>query len=411
MKRRLAAILLAAMLCGTLTGCGADAGHVSSVSRVSGKEPDEAFCASQTAFALRLMQETVKNDEGSNLLISPYSVMQALGMTANGAAGNTRTEMETALGGIPAEQLNAYLKYQRETMPAHRSSKIKNANSLWLRDQGSNIHFLDSFLNLTRNCYDAKIKASPMDQSTVREINRWCCNQTDNMIPEMISGEIPATSVMLLVNAVCFNGKWAEKYEDDPEPGVFTAYNGRKQLAQMMFSEDNQYLKCSGASGFLKPYKGGDYVFAAILPNANRTPAEWLSGLEPKELRTMLTQAEPCDLYVGMPEFSYDYNTELTPVLQTLGMRDAFSKEQADFSGIAETSEENKLYISGVKHKTHIEVDTKGTRAAAVVEVDMAMYVSVTEPFILNRPFVYMIVETQTMIPVFIGILNEIPDA
>ena len=431
MKNKVKAILFAAVLACSMSGCGAanvqtngpavtpaaetpaetDPSVLSAAAvPVTGREPDEAFLHAQTAFSLGLMQETAKADKGNNMLISPYSVMQALGMTANGAAGDTRTEMEQALGGIPADTLSQYLYTLRSGMPDSENSRFRTANSLWIREQGDRIRPKESFLQWNAGYFDAEARMLPFDEAARAGINQWCAEKTNGMIPEILSEPIPEEAVMYLINAVCFEAKWAVPYDEEPAPREFTPSSGAAQQVQMMYSGENQYLSCENACGFLKDYQDGKYTFAAVLPDAGMTPEEWLAGVDAAQLRSMLTGAERCTVRAGLPEFSYDYNTELSPMLKNMGIRKAFD-EDADFSGMAETAS-GCLFISRVLHKTHIDVDTDGTKAAAVTAVEMADECAAEEPediktVILDRPFVYMIVEKETMLPVFIGVMNE----
>ncbi len=425
MKYRRSMSFAAAMLllCAGLTGCGkqesdtpagqtvqaADLTEEIKPQNVTGADPDEPFCAAQTAFALKLMQETVKKQQ-NNVLISPYSVMQALAMTANGANGNTLTQMEQALGGMPVSDLNPYLLTQRTNQPNTDTCKLLCANSLWIRDEGDRIKAEPDFLQTNVDYYGAPAYLRPFDQSTADEINAWCSEHTDQMIPQMLD-EIQPTDVMYLINAVVFDAKWEQKYTNEPTDRDFTAADGSTQTAQMMYSDESVYLEDAHAVGFMKPYEGGRYVFAALLPEEGLSVTDYLAGLTPDALRETLTAAQDCDVSAGIPEFSYDFDTEMSEQLSAMGMAGAFD-EGADFSRMAKTAS-GELFIDKVLHKTHIEVDTEGTKAAAVTAISMSDECEAVLPevkyVILDRPFLYMIVDTETDLPVFMGILTDIP--
>lgn len=417
--RKIKSALAACMLLLRLTGCGTaepagiTAGNLTAdvtVQTVAGAEADDKFLNAQTGFALRLLQETVTSKNGENVLISPYSVMQALAMAATGADGNTLIEMEQTLGGLPYDTLNSYLYTQRTTMPDSEGSRLKTANSVWFRDDEQRIRVLPEFLQNAADYFAADAYSAPFDETTRSDINNWCSNQTDGMIPELIKDKIPAEAVMYLINAVCFDAKWARPYEDDPRPRDFTAWNGQTQEAQMMYSDEHYYLIDEHAAGFLKYYRDG-YAFIALLPEEGMSPETYLSGLTAASLRDVLVNTIPCDVQAGLPQFSYDFDIEYSGILKEMGMPSAFGGG-ADFSRMAQTATE-KLYISRVLHKTHIDVDTEGTKAAAITALEMTDGADeVTEEpkyVILDRPFVYLIVETDTMLPVFAGVLNEIP--
>ena len=419
-SRIFASVLASMLLCSALTACGniqtsqtavqaADPTAEIEPQQVSGKDPDETFINAQTGFALNLLRETAKT--GKNILISPESVMYALAMTANGAANQTLSEMEQALGGIPVHTLNEYLYSQRTGIPENENCKFKMANSIWVRDDAERIKLDPAFLQKNADYYAADAFLAAFDESTRRDINNWCSNKTNNMIPEMLTDPISPDTVMYLINAVCFEAKWEKVYEKEPAPQNFHAANGTAQTAKMMYSEEQTYLSDEHATGFMKNYQGGKYAFAAILPEEGMTPEQYLADLQPEALHSMLANAEHTAVQAGLPQFSYDYNTELSGMLSSMGMTSAFD-ETADFSGM--TGSENQLFISRVLHKTHIDVDTEGTKAAAVTAVEANDECAAEMPddlkyVILDRPFVYLIVDTETMLPVFSGVLNEIP--
>lgn len=408
---RIKSLAAAMLLLTTMTGCGAESGisvgHSAKAVELTagimriGKEsakPDETFLQGQTAFALSLMQETAKNRAGSNILLSPYSLMQALAMTANGAAGDTRAEMEQVLGGLPLDTLNSWLNYERQN---EMKSVLKTANSIWYRNTG-NFSVKKDFLKTAAGYYDAEVYQAPFDESTKHDINNWCKEKTDGMIPEFLSN-ISSNAAMYLFNAVAFDAKWKEPFEE-PTAGSFTTAGGQTESVSMMDSTEGIYLEDAHASGFVKPYKNG-CSFAAILPEQNLTPEAYLAMQTPESFRTMLTDVTYADVGIRMPEFKLTDKTELSSILQDMGMKKAFA--DADFSEMADTDD---LYIGEVVQKTFIDVNTKGTKAAAVteVEVDAAPPSQPAYYVMLDRPFIYMIVDDETMLPVFAGILNSV---
>lgn len=367
---------------------------------VAGAEADDAFVLAQTDFALSLLQHTAEDDQ--NTLISPYSVMQALAMTANGANGETKAEMETALGGLPLNELNEYLYTQRTSQPDSDSCKLLTANSIWYRDDAERLQVSQDFLQTNADYYDAAAYSAPFDDSTVRDINSWIAKNTDFMIPKMIDELDPAT-VMCLINAVTFDAKWQSPYfENQISDGTFTAYDGSTQTVEMMYSDEYCYLEDENATGFYKYYEGGRYAFAALLPNEGITITEYLDRLTPESLHETLANPERTSVITGLPKFSCDYGNSLNETLAAMGMPGAF-EPSADFSNMADT-ETGFLYIGDVLHKTHIDVDENGTRAGAATVVMMEDGCApIGHEVVLDRPFVYCIVDTETSLPVFMG--------
>lgn len=414
--RNMTRYIAAALGCLLLTGCAGQQSNVQHQSltgniqpqAVAGKPIDDPFTAAQYGFSVKLLQETAAERKGENILISPYSVMHALAMTANGAGGGTQKEMEQTLGGIPVGTLNQYLLTQRQEMPDSEDSRFRTANSVWLRDDGERLQVRQDFLQTLRDYYAADAFARPFDEPTRKEINQWCSDQTDGMIPEMLTDPISSDAVMFLINAICFDAKWARAYKDEPSGMTFTAYGGASQNVQMMYSDESQYLSDNHAEGFIKPYRSG-YVFAALLPEEGLSAEDYLASLTDTRLHDILTGAEQCDVRAGLPKFSYDFDIEYNKILSDMGMAGAFTPG-ADFSNMADTAS-GMLFIGSVLHKTHIDVDTEGTKAAAVTAVMMKDEDAVeeTEPktVILDRPFVYFIADAGTMTPVFAGVVNS----
>ena len=372
---------------------------------VKGAEADDKFILGQTEFALSLLKNTA--EDKTNTLISPYSIMQALAMTANGADNETLAEMEKALGGLSIEKLNEYLYTWRTSQPDSKDCKLKTANSVWYRNDANLITVLPEFLQTNADYYNASAFSAPFDDSTVNDINTWVSQKTDKMIPKLLDN-IDVNAVMYLINAVTFDAKWQSPY-DEAVNGKFTAFDGSVQKAEMMYSNENYYLEDENASGFLKYYKDGRYAFAALLPNEEISLSEYIDSLTPESLYNTLSNPQNVTVEAGLPKFSYDYDIELKDTLSKMGMPVAFTTD-ADFSKMAETNT-GFLNISKVLHKTHIDVFEEGTKAAAVTSTEMkAGCPMIEKTVILNRPFVYCIVDTQTSLLVFIGTLTSIPN-
>ncbi len=374
---------------------------------VTGAEADEDFILGQTEFALSLLKKEV--NDGKNTLISPYSAMQALAMTANGADNQTKAEMEKVLGGLPIEKLNEYLYTQRMSQPNDEKCSLKTANSIWSRDDDDRISVHPEFLQTNADYFSADVFKAPFDETTVTDINNWVNTNTDGMIPKLMD-EIPSDAVMYLINAVAFEADWETPYTDTGD-SVFMSYDGTRQDAEMMYSDETYYIKDENAVGIYKYYEGRRYAFAAVLPDEAMTVTEYINTLTPESLNEMLANPQSGLVYSVLPKFSYDFETDFIPALSEMGMPSAFNPYTADFSKMADT-ESGALFISKVKHKTHIDVFEEGTKAAAVTSVEMndAADPPYDEFLRFDRPFVYCIVDTETDLPVFIGTLESIPD-
>lgn len=406
MKRTFPRLFCLALALLLLTGCGGTAAPRSLTADLKARTPDlppitEAQAEALTAFSLDLLRE---NWTGENLLLSPLSVLSALGMAANGAGGRTLTQMEAVLG-LPVGELNGSLAAWRAGLPAGKDCRVDLANSLWLRDDGK-LEAGRDFLQAAADWYGAEVFPAAFDGGTLRDINGWVEKNTHGMIPEIIQ-EIPDETVLYLINALALEAEWETIYKEDQvrEDRIFTAENGREQPVTLMYSSEGFYLEDTHAQGFLKPYKGGQWAFAALLPEEGMGLADYAASLTGEGLYEILANAEAREVYAAIPKFQSEYGAELSDSLKALGMTDAFDWAAADFSPMG-SSPNGPLYISKVLHKTFLSVDEKGTRAGAATAVAMdaggAAPGMVPEVY-LERPFLYMLVDLETNLPAFIG--------
>jgi serpin B len=286
-------------------------------------------------------------------------------------------------------------------------ARLRLANSIWFTQDGRFTVSRD-FLQTNADFYGAGVYSVPFDDGTLNEINGWVKDNTDGMIPQILDS-IPESAVMYLVNALAFEGTWIEPYDEyQVSPGEFTAEDGTKHTAEFMHSEENVYLEDTHASGFLKYYKGGKYAFAALLPEEGISVSDYAASLTGEKLTRILNSARNTPVTAALPKFETAFGTELSDVLKAMGMEAAFDPSSADFSGIG-TSSGGNIFISRVLHKTFISVGEQGTKAGAatVVEMEDGCALMEEEPkrVILDRPFVYMLIDSETNLPFFIGAL------
>lgn len=380
---------------------------------VEGKEANDAFTAAVADFSIDLFRTSVAFDSelGKNVLISPESVIMALGMTANGASGDTLADMERILTqDIGLEDYNKYLYEYNKRLGSGGDVIFHNANSLWIRDDEERIQVKDEFLHTDKDYYGADVFMAPFDETTINDINSWVDENTNGMLKELIN-EIPEEEVICLLNAIAFEGEWANPFEDYQidEDGIFINSSGEEEKVTMLGSSENIYIQDDNASGFIKPYKGGEYGFMAILPNEGVTVSEYISGMSGGDFLKLYENRSSEKVDIRMPEFSYDYTIEMKDALSDMGLEGIFV-ENADFSRMADT-ETGELFINRVLHKTYIQVDRYGTKAAAataVFGVDSCAIFEDPKSVELDRPFIYSIIDMETGIPVFIGVTNSV---
>lgn len=417
-KKTFLAILSLIMVCSmavNLTGCAtkvqaADLMEGVNANTVTVKAADDAFTQAQMRLAVDLFQSSVLESKDENVLISPLSIQLALAMTANGADGDTKAEMEALLGGeISLEDLNEYLYSYVSNLPSAEKHKLQIANSIWFRDDEGRLQVEKNFLQKNADYYGAQAYKAAFDDQTLKDINNWVKDHTDGMIDSILD-QIDEDAVMYLINALVFDAEWQHVYDkSDVYKGKFTNIGGTEKQVDMMHSEETVYLQDENAIGFMKPYSGSKYNFAVLLPNEGADIYEYIAGLTGESLMETLSTPQLGMVMATLPKFSYEYELTMNDVLKELGMPSAFSGDTADFSKMAHSSRGN-IYIGDVLHKTFISVDELGTKAGAVTKVQMNDESAPMSEWVvtLNRPFVYMIIDNETNLPVFIGTVMDV---
>ena len=363
---------------------------------VESKDADEKFSVIYNNFAVKMTKALYKNE---NACVSPLSIAAAFGMVTNGAKGETKTELEALLG-ADVQTINAY--FARLMQKSSESKELHVANSVWSRKNAVTIE--SDFLNVVKNNYLAQFYSAPFDDETVKDINNWVYNNTRGGIDKIID-DIDADIVLYLLNALDFEAEWKDKFEKNSvKSGTF--YGVKKEAeVTMMYDSEQSYIETEKAKGFIKPYVGGEYKFAAILPDEDISIDDFLSSLTGEGLTKILSGAKKTSVEIGLPKFDFENRFDLIPTLKKLGVNKAFSVD-ADFTALGKTSFGN-LYIGEVVHKTHITVNEQKTKASAVTVIggkDAAM--PSTPSVILNRPFVYMILDSSAL-PVFMGVIAQ----
>lgn len=370
---------------------------------IPGKASDEKFIQNTAGFTIELFKKSL-NPKG-NSLVSPISILFALAMTANGAHDNTLSEMEQVLRkDFSIDSLNEYLSYYKKHLPNENKSKIEIANSIWFRDDENRLTVEQSFLQKNANYYEAEIYKSPFNEDTLTDINKWVALKTDGIIDKILD-QIDDDAVVFLINAIVFDAEWKKVYnKNDIYEGQFNTIDGTKQSTEFMRSEESIYLDDGRGKGFIKPYFGDKYSFAALLPNENITIDDYITGLTGEDLLRTFKDAQQATIYADIPKFSYEYEIKLNDILIDLGMVDAFQADAANFTKMAHSNRGN-IYIGEVLHKTFITLDELGTKAGAVTKVEMRDESSPMDAIFitLDRPFVYAIIDNSTMLPIFIG--------
>jgi serpin B len=360
-------------------------------------------------FAFDLFKKTLTTSKETNVFISPLSVSIALGMAWNGANGQTRTEMETALkmSGMTVSDINEYYKVMQSTLPSiDPTTKLNIANSLWYR---TGFPVKTSFLKVNTDYFNAYVKEMDFSKAwAVDTINNWCSAKTNKMIPSVLT-EIPSEIVMYLVNAVYFKGIWRKKFDKaNTKEANFTNELGNTMKVNMMYQKDTFAYKSDAYAQYLDmPYGNKAFSMTVILPADGKTTSDVLASLTMEKWNSIISYMPTSEVEVYLPRFSNKNNLSLIPPLQSMGMNLAFS-DNADFTNIADAN----LLISSIKHVTNIEVTEQGTEAAAVTIIGVGVTSMPIKPptpvFNVNKPFLYVIREKSTGVILFIGKMGKV---
>ena len=381
--------------------------------KVTVSSQPEEYGPVMTDFAVRLFKNCFQY--GENQLISPLSVISALGMAANGAQNETLKEMEDVLG-VEHETLNHYLKAFVSNKYKTWENKFTIANSIWF-DEGrlGKGTVQRDFLQTNADYYEADLYELKFNRDAKDRINEWVSEKTDGKIPKMLEDDISDDTVMFLVNALSFDADWESPYSEKAvHEEKFITENGSERNAEFMYSREYAYIEDENTTGFVKYYNGRRYAFVALLPNEGIKMSDYVSSMDGQKIENLLKNIDESPVNTKTPKFNVDYSIELKDTLENMGMKLAFDQYKADFYGIAHPTP-YPLYIGRVLHKTFFRIDEKGTSAGAATMIDVVFEgeisdIETKEPYTvyLDRPFVYMLIDCKSNTPFFIGTAMDI---
>ncbi len=371
--------------------------------------PDSAFIESAAAFSWHLINLAGRNDADENKMISPASVYLALAMTLNGADGETKADMMETLA-AEFETADAFnqaarnwlIHLQRQTEDA----SLHISNAIWYHDE---FEADPDFLQTNADYFDADAHQTDFSESQAADlINDWVSEKTEGKIDSIVDSIDPDT-VMFLINAIYFNADWQNPFEAElTRDRSFYAADAQIETPFMHRMGATDYLQMETAEGVMLPYADNRFGFVALLPDDALSAEELLQQLDQPKLKQLLENRETKMTDLALPKFESEYETSLKDTLTQLGLSQMFNPAAADFS-LMQPSRQKNLYVEDVKHKTYIRVDEKGTEAAAVTSVEMRVTSAPETDHILvfDKPFVYLIIDLDTQLPLFAGTMNK----
>jgi serpin B len=331
-------------------------------------------------------------------------------MVANGAAGDTKAEMQRVLKttALPAETLNAAGKNLNQSLNSQTNVILNLANAIWYKE---GFHLKPGFVSANRNFFSAELAGVDFAKpESAQIINDWADTSTHGKIKQVVQWPFDPLTRVILANAIYFKGKWDRPFDKqatkDHTFGVLPG--GTPKQVPMMWQHGRfNYQQGDGFQAVRLPYAGKRLQMYLFLPDTNSSPIKFLADLNADTWRDkILPGFQDKTGTLAVPRFKLDYDVILNDPLEALGMRRAFSNG-ADFSAMAD----EPLFVSEVKQKSFVEVNEEGTEAAAVTTVTMhALAVFRPEkPFemIVDRPFIFVIGDDSTKSILFMGLVYD----
>ncbi|MCA6518819.1 MAG: serpin family protein [Pseudanabaena sp. M110S1SP2A07QC] len=371
---------------------------------------DDRLVSSSTSFGFNLFDRLAKQDPNKNIFISPSSVAIALSMTYNGASGETQEAIAKALElqNIKIDEINDYNRNIQELLAnGDTNVELNIANSLWAR---KDIALEQTFLNKVKEFYQAEISNLDFkDPKAANTINAWVKKNTKDKIDKIVD-RIEPDSMLFLINAVYFKGKWEAPFEKSlTKPQPFTLADGTKiQHPAMSRSGEYRYYDTPTFQAISLPYGTGRFSMEIFLPKSKSSLLEFQKQLTAKNWQEWSTKFTRKEGLIQLPRFKVEYETSLKSALQNMGMAIAFDSDKADFRNLSTI----KAFIGEVKHKTFVEVNEEGTEAAAATSIEMKVTSaspSEETPFqmIVDHPFFFAISDRQTGTIIFMGAIKN----
>ncbi|MBS7649265.1 MAG: serpin family protein [Candidatus Bathyarchaeia archaeon] len=368
---------------------------------------DRNLVSSNTKFALNIFKEISIEEGSKNVFISPLSISIALSMTFNGAEGTTKDAMARVLqfGNMSLEEINQeYLNLIESLKNVDKHVQLSIANSIWIRDSFKPLVKQD-FQQRVEDYFKSDVFTRDFgNPQTPNEINAWLSNETGGKIDKMVD-QIDPELVMFLINAIYFKGEWLTSFNETATgKGDFHLSNGSVVKVDMMSTRGNfSYYEGENFRAARFPYGRDKIAMYVFLPNRNITLDLFIDSLNLEAWQRYISGFRLIEgLEVKFPKFKLEYGVKrLNDVLEKLGMEVAFDPFHANFRGIAPTD----LFIDFVDHMAVIEVNEKGTVAAAATTVGVSLTAvpTPTPTFVVDRPFFFVIRDDRSGTILFMG--------
>ncbi len=350
----------------------------------------------------RFFCEFSKENNKNNVLFSPYSILNLLAMAAQATSGKTRDEIVNAI--LPNSSFQDLMVIASDLkLQDSETIGLSTANATIIKkDHEANIKA--DYANHLKTVFNGELLFA---ENMVDDVNNWVRQKTDGMISGVLN-DSNKEILSCLINTILFQADWNNKYEEQDVNcnKKFVNADGSISNVTMLSSDEKWFLEDDSFIGFSKPYKNG-FSYVALLPKkkGHIFLTKALKNIDFSALYHGKTEEE---VYVKMPEFSCEFGKELSDICTRMGITTLFT-DSADFSGMSN----ERLKLGSIIHKAKIEVNRKGIIATAVTaDVVYAGFCDILnfKKITLDRPFVFAIIHDKTELPVFVGMVNQLPD-
>ena len=364
-----------------------------------------------------------EKNEDKNMMISPYSIAEAMTMLGNAAEGETKQEILQTMGITDLEQWNKQMQELHKVGTTSDEQQLHIANSVWKNDSTYSFdsEIQKNYIEKLKNCYAAEEKSMDFTNGNPKDqINQWVSKNTNGNIPSILDEDVDSSTYSILANTVYFDAKWWNEYFTSMLTKREQFYGKEKTTNVDMMASDGfqyvKYLKRDGIQMVELDFKGDQFVMDVLLSaDEKQTTQEAFQALTVEQKNALfdgISKLETSRVKMTMPKFKSEYSAKhLKGQLQSMGIKKVFAKDSAKLPGIQGNNKEN-AYVDTVLHKTVIDVKEDGVKASAATVVPIKAGCSPEQPkyieYSVNRSFVYVIRDKKTNMIYFMGSIEQL---
>lgn len=381
---------------------------------------DRQACMQEYSGAMAML-ESVSDNNTDNVVFSPLNIMSSLMILANGTNGDSQKEIFDFI----AKSYNSDAKTVEEFNELHKkiSNNICNLdktttlsfnNALWV-NESDNGNIIQSFQSaLTQNFMADMFPVNDLaSKNTMDNINQWFGNNTSGLIKKFLKNPLPKDTKMYLGSSLYYKGQWKIPFDrSNTKKENFTNIDGSQSTVDMMNAEQKLNAAIfNGGKLTILPFGNGAFKLAIILPEEGHTFKECMEVLKTREFLKVSTATNKYLIKIKLPKINIEDETDVCGMLSNLGIKSILDSETADFSNAFKSE---KFYLSNIKHVVKFEMNEEGAQAAAVTVGSLKDTANIFESaydgmeFFADKPFMFMIYETSSLVPVITGIINKL---